>query len=74
MILPLVVFPGRLGDLARATPWAGTLQVAADVWLGRQPGGAMAAFAFQGAWAAALLLAGWALTALATRKVVIAGG
>ena len=40
MILPLVVFPGWLGELARATPWAATLQVPIDVWLGRNPGGA----------------------------------
>lgn len=74
MILPLVVFPGRLGDVARATPWAGTLQVPADIWLGRQPGGALGGYAFQAAWAAALLAAGWLLTRSATRKVVIAGG
>ncbi len=74
MILPLVVFPGRLGDFARATPWAGTLQVPVDIWLGRQPGGVLGGFAFQLGWAAALLLAGWWLTRSATRKVVIAGG
>lgn len=74
MVLPLVVFPGWLGDFARATPWAGTLQVPIDIWLGRQPGGALGGYAFQGAWAVALLVAGSLLTRAATRKVVISGG
>ncbi|HZO68020.1 MAG TPA: ABC-2 family transporter protein [Kribbellaceae bacterium] len=74
MILPLVVFPGALGEVARATPWAATLQVPADVWLGRTAHGAGLALAFQLAWMAALLTAGALLTRLATRKVVIQGG
>ena len=73
-VLPLVVFPGWLGDFARATPWAGTLQVPVDIWLGRQPGGVLGGYAFQTGWAVALLLLGWWLTRSATRKVVIAGG
>lgn len=73
-IMPLVVFPGWLGEFARATPWAGTLQVPVDIWLGRQPGGVLGGYAFQLAWAAGLLLAGWWLTRSATRKVVVAGG
>lgn len=73
-VLPLVVFPGWIGEVARATPWAATLQVPLDVWLGRHPGGAAAALAFQAAWAAVLLTAGRLLTGLATRKVVIQGG
>ena len=58
MILPLVVFPGALGEVARATPWAATLQVPADVWLGRTAHGAGLALAFKLAWMAALLTAG----------------
>jgi ABC-2 type transport system permease protein len=73
-ILPLVVFPGWLGEVARATPWAATLQVTADVWLGRYPGGVAQAFAFQAGWAVVLLVAGQLVTRLATRKVVIQGG
>jgi ABC-2 type transport system permease protein len=73
-IMPLVVFPGWLGEFARATPWAGTLQVPVDIWLGRQPGGVLGGYAFQLAWAAGLLPAGWWLTRSATRKVVVAGG
>ena len=74
MMLPLVAFPDRLGAIARATPWAGMLQVPVDVWLGRQPGGVLGAFAFQGAWAVVLLLAGLTATSYATRKVVVSGG
>ncbi|HEY3002076.1 MAG TPA: ABC-2 family transporter protein [Kribbellaceae bacterium] len=74
MLLPLVAFPDRLGAVARATPWAGMLQVPVDVWLGRQPGGVLGAFAFQGAWAVVLLLAGLTATSYATRKVVVSGG
>ncbi len=74
MILPLVAFPDGLRDVARATPWAGMLQVPVDVWLGRQPGGVLGAFAFQGTWVVVLLLAGMLTTSLATRKVVVAGG
>jgi ABC-2 type transport system permease protein len=74
VILPLVVFPGWIGEFARATPWAATLQVPLDVWLGRHPGGAAAAYAFQAAWAIGLLALGRLLTKSATRKVVIQGG
>lgn len=73
-ILPLVVFPGWIGEVARATPWAATLQVPIDVWLGRNPGGAWSAFAFQLLWTAVLATAGWLATTFAMRKVVIHGG
>jgi viologen exporter family transport system permease protein len=72
--LPLVVFPGWIGEFARATPWAATLQVPVDVWLGRNPGGVGSALAFQLLWVAVLGVAGLLATSLATRKVVIAGG
>jgi ABC-2 type transport system permease protein len=73
-ILPLVVFPGWIGEFARATPWAATLQVPIDVWLGRNPGGIGSAFAFQMLWIAVLVTAGRLATAVAMRKVVIHGG
>ena len=73
-ILPLVVFPGWIGEFARATPWAATLQVPIDVWLGRNPGGIGSAFVFQLLWIAVLVTAGRLATVLATRKVVIHGG
>ncbi|MFE2187352.1 ABC transporter permease [Streptomyces sp. NPDC059455] len=75
MILPLNVFPGQLGEIARALPWAAMLQVPADVFLEERRGpGLLGAFAFQAGWAVALLAAGRALQSVATRKVVVQGG
>jgi len=73
-ILPLVVFPGWIGEFARATPWAATLQVPIDIWLGRNPGGVGSALMFQLGWIVVLLLLGQLATSFATRKVVIQGG
>lgn len=73
-ILPLVVFPGWIGEVARATPWAATLQVPIDVWLGRNPGGLGSAFVFQLLWIVVLVTAARVATLLAMRKVVIHGG
>jgi ABC-2 type transport system permease protein len=75
-LLPLNVFPGALGDIARLLPWAALLQIPADILLGVSTGPATLArsFGFQIAWAVALLAAGRALQAVATRKVVVQGG
>ncbi|RDG36533.1 ABC transporter permease [Streptomyces corynorhini] len=75
MLLPLNVFPGALGELARALPWSALLQVPADIFLGRRTGwDLVGAFGFQAAWALALLMAGRALQSVATRRVVVQGG
>lgn len=74
MILPLVVFPGWIGEFARATPWAATLQVPIDIWLGRSPGGIGSALMFQLGWILVLGLSCQLTTLVATRKVVIQGG
>lgn len=75
MILPLVVFPGWLGEVARALPWAAQIQVPADVFLGTYTGGALlGALAFQAGWAAALLGAGALATRAARRRLVVHGG
>jgi len=76
MLLPLNVFPGEFGALVRELPWAATMQVPADVLLGRYAGagGLLRAFGFQTAWALVLLGAGRLLQAAATRKVVVQGG
>ncbi|MYS18832.1 ABC-2 type transport system permease protein [Streptomyces sp. DvalAA-14] len=75
MLLPLTVFPGALGEVARALPWSAMLQVPADVLLGRHRGsGAVLALAFQAGWAVVLLGAGRLLQAVATRRVVVQGG
>jgi ABC-2 type transport system permease protein len=73
-ILPLVVFPGWIGEFARATPWAATLQVPIDIWLGRSLDGIAAALVFQLGWILVLLLICQLTTMFATRKVVIQGG
>ncbi|MET9431276.1 ABC-2 family transporter protein [Streptomyces sp. NPDC003036] len=75
MLLPLNVFPGALGEVARMLPWSSMLQVPADVFLEKRTGwGLVEAYAFQGGWALVLLLAGRALQAVATRRVVVQGG
>ena len=75
MILPLVVFPGRLGSVAHALPWSAQIQVPADVFLGRHEGaGLVGALGFQAAWAVVLLGAGALVTRAARRKLVVHGG
>jgi ABC-2 type transport system permease protein len=75
MLLPLTVFPGALGEVARALPWAAMLQVPADVLLGRHRGtGALLALGFQAGWAAVLLGVGRLLQTAASRRVVVQGG
>ncbi|MDT3399654.1 ABC-2 family transporter protein [Streptomyces sp. B1866] len=75
IVLPLNVFPGALGEVARALPWSAMLQVPADVFLEEHRGlGVARALAFQAGWAAALLAAGRAVQAVATRRVVVQGG
>ncbi|MGW7083968.1 ABC transporter permease [Streptomyces sp. NPDC054871] len=75
MLLPLNVFPGALGEFARALPWSALLQVPVDVFLGKHTGvGLLQTYAFQIGWAAALLTAGRLLQAVATRRVVVQGG
>lgn len=74
-LLPLTVFPGVFGEVARGLPWAAMLQVPADVLLGRHSGpGLWGALAFQVGWAVLLLVAGRAVQSAATRKVVVQGG
>ncbi|MEU8886853.1 ABC-2 family transporter protein [Streptomyces sp. NPDC048442] len=75
MLLPLTLFPGVLGEVARALPWSSLLQVPADVYLGKRTGWDLAgAYAFQAGWAVALLVCGRLLQGAATRRVVVQGG
>ncbi|MFJ8692926.1 ABC transporter permease [Streptomyces roseolilacinus] len=75
MLLPLTVFPGALGEVARALPWASVLQVPADVFLEKRTGWELSeAYGFQAGWALVLLAAGRAVQAVATRRVVVQGG
>jgi ABC-2 type transport system ATP-binding protein len=55
LIVPLVVFPGRLGTVAHLLPWAALVQLPADVYLGKRTD-LLDVYAFQAGWAAALLL------------------
>jgi ABC-2 type transport system permease protein len=72
MVLPLNVFPGLLGEVVRALPWAALIQAPADILLGE--GDPLGTFAFQAGWAVALLAVGRLLQAVATRRVVVQGG
>ncbi|MFF9200835.1 ABC transporter permease [Streptomyces sp. NPDC014986] len=72
MVLPLNAFPGALGEVVRVLPWAAQLQMPADVLMGET--GALRAFAFQAAWAVALLAVGRLVQSAATRRVVVQGG
>lgn len=72
MVLPLNAFPGGFGDIVRVLPWAAQIQMPADVLMGETD--PLGAFAFQAAWAVALLAAGRLLQSAATRRVVVQGG
>lgn len=75
MLLPLGLFPGWLGALAKVLPWSALIQIPADVFLERRTGASLlSALAFQLGWAVALLALGRAVQLLATRKVVVQGG
>lgn len=75
MMLPLVLFPGWLGTIARALPWASYVQVPADIWLGKHTGvDLVLALGFQLMWAAILLVCCQLVLRAATRKVVVQGG
>ncbi|GGX89325.1 ABC transporter permease [Streptomyces fructofermentans] len=75
LLLPLNVFPGVLGEVARVLPWSALMQAPADVLLGERTGfGLLGTYAFQASWAFALLAAGRLLQSVATRRVVVQGG
>lgn len=75
MLLPITLFPGVLGELARVLPWSSMVQIPCDVLLRRRTGAALATgLGFQLLWALVLLAAGRAVQGLATRRVVVQGG
>jgi ABC-2 type transport system permease protein len=73
LLVPLTVFPGLLGTVAHVLPWAALVQLPADVYLGKRTD-LLDVYAFQAAWAAALLVLGRFLTLGARRKLVVHGG
>ncbi|MEV4168394.1 ABC-2 family transporter protein [Nonomuraea sp. NPDC049709] len=72
MMLPLHIFPGWFGELARALPWAAMVQVPTDLYLGKAP--VLESLAFQAFWAVVLLGLGALGTRAIRHKVVIQGG
>ncbi|MGW4893442.1 ABC transporter permease [Kitasatospora sp. NPDC004240] len=75
MLLPLSLFPGWLGPVARALPWAALVQSPTDVFLERSTGAGLAGtLGFQLCWAVVLLALGRVVQLLATRRVVVQGG
>lgn len=73
VIVPLVVFPGRLGSVAHLLPWAALIQLPADVFLGKRTD-LLGVYGFQAAWAVVLLALGRLLTTVARRRLVVNGG
>jgi ABC-2 type transport system permease protein len=75
LLLPLVLFPGWLGTLARVLPWSAFVQVPNDIWLGKYDGwGLLGALGFQALWVVVLLGLCQVVLGAATRKVVVQGG
>jgi ABC-2 type transport system permease protein len=75
LLLPVRLFPDWLETAVSVLPFVAMLQIPADVFVGELRGLDLAgALAFQAAWAAALLLAGRAVFAAGTRKLVVQGG
>jgi ABC-2 type transport system permease protein len=73
--LPLVLFPGAQREVAMVLPWAGFIQIPADIWLGQRVGvEVLAGLALMAGWAAVLLGACTRVLRLAERRVVVQGG
>ena len=74
-MIPLTLFPAWLRPIAELSPWAATIQVPADIFLGRYHGlGLLVVLAGQLFWALALLGTGRVFTARVRRRVVVQGG
>jgi ABC-2 type transport system permease protein len=75
LLVPLTYFPAQWQPLLQALPFAGLLQVPADVFLERLTGLALwGALGQQALWAALLLAAARLALAAAERRVVVQGG
>ncbi len=75
LIVPLAFFPNPLDDFVRLLPWAATLQLPIDIFVGHASDAeALGVLAIQAFWAVALLAAGHAALAAGTRKLVLQGG
>lgn len=75
LVVPLVYFPGSLGDVVRALPFAAMLQTPIDVFLGEELGGSvLGVLSLQLVWAVLLLGLGRVVLRAGTRKLVVQGG
>ncbi len=75
MIIPIAFFPGWLETLAWALPFAAMVQAPIEIFLGHARGLELAGLlTLQLGWASLLLLAGRAVFAAGTRRLVVQGG
>jgi ABC-2 type transport system permease protein len=76
LYVPVQWFPSRLGRLADCTPFPSMLQTPLDLFSGLvdSPGDAVGPLLLQAFWLVALVLAGRAVQARASRKLVVQGG
>jgi ABC-2 type transport system permease protein len=75
LLLPIVLFPSWLEQIARLLPFAAMIQTPAEVLMGvRSGGGVVGLILHQLVWVVALLVAGRVMLARADRRVVIQGG
>ncbi len=75
MVMPLSFFPGWLGTLAHALPFASIMQTPIDIWLGKHHGPALAGvLALQVFWALVFLGLGRVTLRAGRHKLVIQGG
>lgn len=76
MLVPIVLFPSWLEATARALPFASMIQLPVELFMGRYDtaGEIAGVLVVQAGWLIALLAAGRAVLAAATRKVVVQGG
>lgn len=72
--VPLPLLPDALESVLRLLPFASTVQLVADVWIGHARPSLPASLGLQLGWAVVLVAAGRVVQARATRRVVIQGG
>lgn len=75
LVLPIAYFPPAIERIMSLLPWASTMMVPIDIFLGRHTGAGLAgALLLQTTWVVALWLAGRFVLTNATRRVVVQGG
>jgi ABC-2 type transport system permease protein len=75
LIVPLSFFPGAIGDVMRALPFAAMLQAPIDIYVGAPLGAStVLVLLLQATWAVLLFAAGRVVLTAGTRKLVLQGG